>query len=216
MKNSKIISQKKKPAEADKGELHLNLNLDAATDGVRGIGEDIRGLRKSRRMTINQLASALDRSVGYVSQIERGLSTPTLKDVYAISATLNVTVGWFLRNNEPGLAPADERGLVVRQSNRRRMSQDGILTEALSPQLGEKLEFMQSTFDPGVVTEEKSVQGTGLECGMVLSGQLELWIDDHYFVLNAGDSYSFRRSQRYHSRNPSQTERVVIIWVFAQ
>ncbi|MEL2319329.1 helix-turn-helix transcriptional regulator, partial [Klebsiella pneumoniae] len=49
------------------------------------VGEEIRRLRRSRGMAIRDLAEKIDRSVGLVSQIERGISRPSLKDLYAIS-----------------------------------------------------------------------------------------------------------------------------------
>ena len=38
----------------------------------RQIGEDIRALRRSRDLTLQTLAGAIGRSVGWLSQIERG------------------------------------------------------------------------------------------------------------------------------------------------
>ena len=36
------------------------------------VGNDVRALRKSHGYTITQLANAMDRSVGWLSQVERG------------------------------------------------------------------------------------------------------------------------------------------------
>jgi len=38
------------------------------------IGSDIRALRRSRNWTLNDLAEQLDRSVGWLSQVERNVS----------------------------------------------------------------------------------------------------------------------------------------------
>ena len=45
-----------------------------SVDENNSIGKDIRALRKSRSITLQQLADQLDRSVGFISQLERGLS----------------------------------------------------------------------------------------------------------------------------------------------
>jgi len=42
------------------------------------VGTDMRALRKSRSITLTELAYILGRSVGFVSQIEHGLSEPSI------------------------------------------------------------------------------------------------------------------------------------------
>ncbi|WP_204280716.1 helix-turn-helix domain-containing protein, partial [Serratia marcescens] len=43
---------------------------------LANLGEEIRRLRRSRGLRVTELAARIDRSVGFVSQIERGLSKP--------------------------------------------------------------------------------------------------------------------------------------------
>ena len=45
------------------------------------IGDDIRALRKARGTTLKELAARLDRSVGWLSQLERGQTTPSVRDL---------------------------------------------------------------------------------------------------------------------------------------
>jgi len=40
------------------------------------VGADIRALRKGRGLTLEALADDLGKSVGFLSQVERGISTP--------------------------------------------------------------------------------------------------------------------------------------------
>src|SRR3546814_19645399 len=71
------------------------------------------------------------------------MSKPSVKDLYAISISLRVQIGWFLLDKEP--ADARERGVIVRAGNRRGYESAGISTEALSTSLGEELDMMLST-----------------------------------------------------------------------
>ena len=173
---------------------------------------EIRRLRRSRRMSLAELAAKIDRSVGFVSQIERGLSRPSLKDLYAISVSLGVEIGWFLGASDS--APSDEHGLVVRASQRRRYEQGGILTEALSPVVGEGLELMLSVVEPGASFAERRAAHRGREAGLVLKGQLEMHIDGRTFKLAEGDSYSYLTTTPHWSRNSSD-EPAVLVWVVA-
>ena len=50
------------------------------------IGTDMRALRRSRNWTLNDLAARLDRSVGWLSQVERGQSEPALADIRTVAA----------------------------------------------------------------------------------------------------------------------------------
>ncbi|MBN9045536.1 MAG: helix-turn-helix transcriptional regulator [Rhizobiales bacterium] len=183
---------------------------DAQRDHV---GAALRELRRSRRITIQQLAKALNRSSGYISQLERGLSQPTLKDLYAACTIFGVPMSWFVDLEDRNAGNEREKEFIVRGGQRRFMLHEGARTELLTPQLDSDVEFMISTYEPGLETELKNVPTPGAEYGYILKGTLELWIDEEKFVLNEGDSYRFSRSSTYHSRNPSLAEPTVIIWV---
>ena len=47
------------------------------------LARDIRALRKARGLTLVACADRLGRSVGWLSQVERGLSVPSLADLRA-------------------------------------------------------------------------------------------------------------------------------------
>ena len=48
------------------------------------LGADLRALRKARSMTLQDMADALGRSVGWLSQVERDLSEPSVTDLREI------------------------------------------------------------------------------------------------------------------------------------
>ncbi|MBP6019168.1 MAG: cupin domain-containing protein [Burkholderiaceae bacterium] len=173
------------------------------------VGQEVRRLRRSRGISIAELAKTIGRSVGFVSQIERGLSRPTVKDLYAISIGLRVQVSWFLVNKK--LPPKREEGVIVRAANRRGYESAGIFTEALSPYLGEELEMMVSTMQPNTSFEERVATHQGRETGVILKGKLEMWIDGECFILHKGDSYTFMTNTPHWSRNPGKTE-TVLLW----
>ena len=45
------------------------------------LGADLRALRKARGLTLSELATTLGRSVGWLSQVERDLSQPSISDL---------------------------------------------------------------------------------------------------------------------------------------
>ena len=59
--------------------------VQAAITAHGGLGAQIRDLRKAKRMTLQAMAGAIGRSVGYVSQLERDLSRLDIETLHAIA-----------------------------------------------------------------------------------------------------------------------------------
>lgn len=175
----------------------------------RRIGGEIRALRKARGYTLAVLAQKCDLSVGYLSLLERDMSTPSINTLHAISRALGVTISWFF---DAGAAPAEERDFVVRRNRRRRLDYSaGIVDELLSPSLAGQLELLASRFPPGSSSGEAPYTHAGEEAGVVIRGSLELWIDGRIFTLEAGDSFGFPSHLPHRYRNPG-TDEAEVIW----
>lgn len=174
------------------------------------IGEQIRELRKIKGITLQHMADRVGVSVGYLSQIERNRSKLPIGTLKKISDVLGVHMNWFFQPNATG--PAEERDVVVRAGNRRRMSFTGlgIGEELLSPNLSGPLELLLSTIEPGADSGDYTHDGA--EAGYVIAGTLELWVSGRYFKLGEGDSFSFKSIEPHRCRNPGDTP-TKVIWV---
>ena len=176
------------------------------------LGLQIRDLRKAKGLTIPELASKIDRSVGWVSQIERGKSAVTISALHQIAAALEVQVSWFF---DAGAPPApEEEGLVVRRGNRRTLDfhGSGVHEEMLSPHLGGALLLVETTFEPGATTGDRDRERRGEEAGLVLSGTLELHVEGRVLKLQAGDSFTFTRQGPHRCHNPGEIP-CRVLWV---
>jgi len=180
-------------------------------EGIR-VGGQIRDLRKAKGMTIAELAERIDRSVGYVSQIERDLSELSIPDLKHIAEALEVQISWFF--HPTGAAPPEERGHIVRRGNRRRLSLTGIgvTEELLSPNLGGATELVLTRIPPRSTTGDEFVTRKAEESGLVLQGRMELWVEDKHFLLEEGDSFCFRPEESHRVANPGDEE-CVVVWV---
>ena len=184
---------------------------DAAThDPVLTVGAEIRQVRRSKNLTLEEIAERIERSVAHVSKLERGLAQPSLRDLYALSEALGVPVGWFLQERKS--APPEERGIVQRNGARRSYEQGGIYTEVLSPVLGLGTEVMRSVFQSHAATPMRRGTYSKREDGYLLSGKLELFVDDKRFLLEVGDSYSYLTQSLHSCRNPGP-DPAVLIWI---
>jgi len=173
------------------------------------LGKDVRNLRKSRNMTLSELALKMGRSVGFLSQVERGLSSPSIDDLRVIASALDIPISWFFAHDS---VDEKERGVVVRSDSRRALGsrESGLTEELLSPDLGGAYEMVRSVFEPGAMSEDNIRRDTE-ESGVVVSGHLDLWIDDELYKLKTGDSFRIDRKP-YRWRN-SAAEPAIVIWV---
>jgi len=174
-------------------------------------GADLRALRKARGLTLNDLSDTLSRSVGWMSQVERDISSPTIDELTKIAATLNVPVSMFFGQSA---VAADEDGYVVRKDTRRRVRYDleGLSEELLSPDLTDDFEMIRSIFAPGAKLADWKQRATQ-EVGYVIEGRFRVFIGDKQFDLNTGDSFRIR-GERYRWENPF-SERAILVWVIA-
>ena len=186
-------------------------NVEERGARATGVGADLRALRKSRRLTLTELALALGRSVGWLSQVERGVSQPTIADLRAIAAHYGVPMSLFFGAAE---APEGERAHVVRGGSGRSLGapEGGLSETLLSPDLGGAFEIIRSVFAPGAEKPDFSTRPTE-EAGFLVSGALDLWIGAKLFHLQPGDAFRFR-GEPYRWRNPGR-EPAVAIWVIA-
>ena len=174
------------------------------------IGGDIRALRRSRGWTLSDLAEQLDRSVGWLSQVERGQSEPALTDIRGVAVLFELPVSFFF-SQSPDTA---EAAYVVRGDSRRTMSDEGkgLVESLLSPDLGGAFEIVHSVFEAGARCPEPFVRPTE-EAGYVIEGSLTLIIDGERFILKQGDSFRFA-GETISWVNEGEVP-AVLIWVIA-
>ena len=176
----------------------------------RQIGDDIRALRKSRGMTLKALADAIGRSLGWLSQIERGQTTPSVRDLGQIADTFGINISFFFRSASRDAA---EQGIILRAADRTPIgsTESGLTEELLSPSLSGSFEMIRSVFAPRSDSGGPIRTGAREDGGVLVSGRLTLRIGDLTVDLAAGDSFQFA-GRDYAWENPHD-EAAVVIWV---
>jgi len=175
------------------------------------LGADLRAIRKVRGLTLSALAHKLGRSIGWLSQVERDLSQPSITDLRQIAAALGSPVSLLFGQ---AAAPAHEAGIIVRRGARRPIGStaDGLVEELLSPDLTDDFEMVHSTFLPHSRLSHP-IQRPTQEVGYIVQGQLDLTIDDVRHSLNPGDSFRIRGAA-FLWANP-HPDPAIVIWVIA-
>lgn len=180
-------------------------------EALRLLAQDIRALRRAHGLTLTGLAEKLGRSVGWLSQVERGISLPSLADLRALAQQFKVPVSLFLADEPPD---DREHGVIVRADKRRLLGagDSGVVDELLSPDLGGSFALLRSELAPGAGVAEPRKR-TAEEAGYVSEGALEIEISGVWYRLSAGDSFRLRK-QPVRWRNPGQ-EPAIVIWVIS-
>lgn len=175
------------------------------------IGKRLRALRAEQGLTILDLAGKAGVSSGHISQIERGVSNPSISTLQKLRSALGVTLWSFLEKDATD-APQESR-YVRRRDNRPRIvvGTNHLTKELLSPRPTNELRFMILTVPPGAESGD-ALSGPGDKGGYVLSGRVELTIGDEIIALDEGDSFQFNSTIPHQIVN-RWSEEAKLIWI---
>ncbi|MER6216081.1 helix-turn-helix domain-containing protein [Streptomyces sp. NPDC048387] len=153
------------------------------------VGQAIRDCRTARRVSMAVLASRSGLSQPFLSQLERGLATPSLSSIYRIAEALDVAPGTFLRPPErPGVISHQSDPQVIRVSEAA-----GQVAQVLIPGGRSGLmEAYEHHFEPGQ-GERGWFEHPGEDFLYVLEGEIVLELrDEPPLPLRAGQSAHHR------------------------
>jgi len=171
------------------------------------VGGRIRSLRRERALTIEQLAVAAGLTKGFISQLERDRTAPSLSSIGRICDALGVRLGTIF-DSEP--APA-----LIRKHERPAVDILFPTQNHLLSSRGERrLQAIESEVAPraGAGDELSSLPGE-VEFVYVLTGTLELTVSGETHVLHEGDALTYQLSKPHTWRNPSDSETLRVLWV---
>jgi len=197
-----------------------------ATDtGVRsgfdpgaGFGARLRAARMERSLSVRELARLVGCSASLVSQVERGLSMPSVGVLYSLATVMQCSLDHLLFG--PSGSPAGVHGqppvhysaaqagangdvvepgftrpgVVQRAATRRVIDMaSGVRWERLTPSHDDRVDFLEVIYSPGGHSTDlrQAVRHQGYEYGVVVSGTLHARVGFETYELAAGDSIAF-------------------------
>jgi transcriptional regulator with XRE-family HTH domain len=172
------------------------LDLAEATPTV--LGARIRAARTQRSLSLGDLASAAQVSRSLISQIERGIATPSIETLRRLASAIGVPVFSLFLDEQ-------NHQNIVRAADRRVVHYPGsaVTREILSPNLRGRMAVLWVTFPPGEQSSLQSVRHVGEECVVIVAGTLEIVIGDRPIRLEKGDSMTFDSEAPHLFRNPT-------------
>jgi transcriptional regulator with XRE-family HTH domain len=185
------------------------------------MGERLRMARRSRGLSLRELAQRLGVSASLISQVETGRANPSVSTLYAIAAELDVSLDELLfedRRAQPvamgdaTASPRIERLLQPRETRKRIRLASGVTWDRLTTTSEPDTEFLYVTYEVGGASSHDGFQRhQGHEWGYVIDGTLEVHIGFEVIVLRAGDAVSFDSTVPHRLAN-NGSEPVHAIW----
>jgi transcriptional regulator with XRE-family HTH domain len=183
-----------------------------AIDPGEGVGRRLKELRRSRELTLAQLAERTGLSIGSLSQVERGLVSPTIRTVYAVSTALGVSPAWII--DPDSVKAQDPDGPYIVRSTRRKpfFNRNGVIKHLATPETEARYTGFIVTLEPSASSGDEQYTHAGEEIGLVLSGSLILEIGDNTYRVNTGDSFAFSSSLSHRFYNDTSMD-TVVFWI---
>jgi len=178
------------------------------------LGQRLKKFRKAKKLTLDNLAQAAGCSKSYLSQIENGLSSPSLAVLGTLANNLGISVAALLKEENGSKSswhlPANKRQTLQYPSG---LISSQPLTTVVSRK---KMQPLLTTVEPGGASSHdeqlKHVAGSE-EFVLVLKGTMEFLIDGEKFTLNKGDTLYFEGHLPHHWQNLSD-ETAELLFVF--
>ncbi|TDE89570.1 XRE family transcriptional regulator [Occultella glacieicola] len=171
------------------------------------LGRRVRTFRKSRGMSIRDLAAATGRSPSYIHQIESGSANAAFAVLRSLADALSIKLIDLFE--EPGAS-----GKVLRRRERPSILHgDGVRTFAITPPPLLDVEVTSTEYPPGgIVGGPDYTHGDVREIFIVVRGTFLFTLGESSFELAVGDSLDFRSSVPHQITNVG-SEVAEAIWV---
>lgn len=171
------------------------------------IGEKIKRLRMQHDLTQEELADRCELSKGFISQVERELTSPSIATLVDILESLGTNLSDFFNDKLPEKVVFTPEDVSVKED----------------PELGNEVHWIipnaqKNVMEPIIVhldplgeTEFDSPHD-GEEFGYVFKGQIELHFGSKTLKVRAGESFYFTSQAGHYISNPA-SKPASILWV---
>lgn len=153
------------------------------------LGAGIRAERLRQGMTLARLAELAGLSPSALSQIERGVTDPSIGSLRRIASAFGVPFFQFL-------VERDTPDPVVRKAERRTIHFPNrtLQYQLLTPNLRGSFEVLALDLAPGAASGEEALGHDSEECILVQEGIVEVEVGGIHYNLEEGDAISIQRN----------------------
>ncbi len=170
------------------------------------IGHRLKRIREGLKLSQRALARQSGVANATISQIEAGKLNPTVSMLKKVLDGIPVSLGDFFGDE----FELRER-VFFRAGELTEIADGGVSYRQVGANLsGRSIQLLNECYQAGAGTGKHAMTHEGEECGIIISGRLEVTVGDQVAVLKAGDAYYFKSNQPHQFRNPGNVECVLI------
>lgn len=170
------------------------------------LGEKIKSIRKSKNYTLQDLSNITGLSLGFLSNVERDLNSPSISNLQQICQALGINLMEILNDEseEKPVTRTNEREEIF-NNNKTSIKVERLLSgkeslNGIAITIAEKSAFHDLSWGHGYD-----------EIGVVIKGELEIELSDTLYHLCEGDSIFIKENTPHRYRNPKDS-RSVVYW----
>lgn len=172
---------------------------------MKGLGERIQTLRKTRKLTLVEVAKRTGIDQATLSRIENGIMTGTVSSHMKIADSLGVSLPDLYKDVLAKTSQAKEKAVKERVETFSHSS--GAVAELLTTGiLQKKMMPVILKIRAGGRTSNEEFSAGSERFVYILKGALEIVAEKHAQSLKAGDSLYFNAAIPHHFRNPTKSE----------
>ncbi|WP_312976981.1 helix-turn-helix domain-containing protein [Corynebacterium sp.] len=171
-------------------------------------GRRLRAIRQQNRITLDQLSRTTGLSKGFLSRVERDVTSPSVASLVTICEVLGVSPGAILDTPDTDLIPLNEAPLVD-------LGGEGITERLITPRGRRDLRILHAVIQGhGRGEDELYTMECTIESVHVISGEFVLQTPDREIHMSTGDTVTLPGAEPHSWRNPT-SDPVTVLWVLA-
>lgn len=164
------------------------------------IGSRIRAARQSQRLTIEHVADATGLTKGFLSRVERDLTSPSVASLVTLCQVLSISIGDLFALPETHLTRKGEGPKIS-------LGGEGIVERLLTARSERRVQILSAIIEPyGRGESELYAVDCDVDVLHIVSGELTLVMTQESYDLGAGDTLSFSGREPHswinHCANP--------------
>jgi len=173
------------------------------------LGFKIRSIRNSKKSTLQELANITKLTTSFISQVERGIVSPSVDSLRKIAQALGVGIGEFFEKDlkEFTFIRKDKAPKVIDKDTK--SSYETVVSDLL----GVKMKPLVFRLQKGGEIKKELLLEEGDAFAIVMEGNIELHCDKERIVLNKGDSFYCKGQKKPQKITNVGDKEAVLLWV---
>lgn len=170
------------------------------------IGSRIRAARQSQRLTIQQVAAATGLTKGFLSRVERDLTSPSVASLVTLCQVLSMSIGELFAAPETHLTRKNEAPRIS-------LGGEGTVERLLTARSERQVQLIRTVIEPhGSGGSALYAVDCDIEVLHVVKGSIRLILTNEEYALDAGDTMTFPGREPHTWINPTDGD-IEVLWV---